>query len=108
MPSGVILMFAGFEIAMDDPLLVRGVERVGNLPRDRERFGDGIGACAAMRSASVSPSTSSSTSASDTVRFLDTVNRARCADDSATRAGALRARTARVDPDRRRTPRAGP
>ena len=30
----------GLEIAMDDALRVRGVERIGDLPRDRERFVD--------------------------------------------------------------------
>jgi hypothetical protein len=45
----------GLEIAVDDALLVRGVERVGDLPRKRERFAqqDGagcepIGECRAM------------------------------------------------------------
>ena len=28
----------GFEVAVDDPLLVRGFERVGDLLRDRQRF----------------------------------------------------------------------
>ena len=28
------------QIAMDDPFLMRGVERVGDLPRDRDRLGD--------------------------------------------------------------------
>jgi hypothetical protein len=30
----------GLQIAMDDPLLVRRLERVGDLPRDRERLVD--------------------------------------------------------------------
>src|SRR5688572_8336338 len=30
-----------FQIAMDDPLLVRGFERFGDLPRDDERLGPG-------------------------------------------------------------------
>jgi hypothetical protein len=33
-PSGVILDVAGFEIAMDDPGPLGGVERVGDLLRD--------------------------------------------------------------------------
>ena len=47
---------------MDDPLLVRGLEGVRNLPRDRQRLGNRNGAAAddAERS---SPSTSSITSA---------------------------------------------
>ena len=28
----------GLQIAMDDPLLVRGFQRLGDLPRDRQRF----------------------------------------------------------------------
>ena len=30
----------GLQIAMDDPLLVRGFERLGDLLRDRQRFVD--------------------------------------------------------------------
>ncbi len=52
----------GFEIAMDDPLLVRRFERVRDLLRDRQRFVD-RDRPRAMRSASVAPSTSSITSA---------------------------------------------
>ncbi len=37
-PSARTLTLAGFEIAMDDPLLVRGFERLGDLPRDRQRL----------------------------------------------------------------------
>ena len=62
-PSGVILMFAGFKSRWTMPRLVRGVERLGDLPRDpmtcRRQLGDR--GRAEMRSASVSPSTSSST-----------------------------------------------
>ena len=50
------------EIAMDDALLVRRFEGVGDLPRDGERVVHRQ-RLAAMRSASVSPSTSSITSA---------------------------------------------
>ena len=35
---GADLDVARLEIAMDDALLVRGVERVGDLPRDAERL----------------------------------------------------------------------
>ena len=28
----------GLQVAVDDPFLVRGLERVGDLPRDRQRF----------------------------------------------------------------------
>jgi hypothetical protein len=34
-------MVTWFEVAMDDSLLVRGFERLGNLPRDGERFVEG-------------------------------------------------------------------
>jgi len=36
MPSSVILTFAGFRFAMNDALLVGGVERLGDLAGDRE------------------------------------------------------------------------
>ena len=52
----------GFQVAMDDPLLVCGFERVGNLLGNGERFVDRQRP-RAMRSASVGPSTSSITSA---------------------------------------------
>ena len=47
---------------MHDAMFVGRVERVGDLPRDRHRFGNGQRALA-MRSASVGPSISSMTSA---------------------------------------------
>ena len=63
----------GLEVAVDDPLLVRGVERLGDLARDGQRLGR-VGQLGprAMRSASVSPSTSSSTSAADAVAASST------------------------------------
>ena len=51
------------EIAMDDALLVRRLERLGDLDGDGERARRSAAAPRAMRSASVSPSTSSRTSA---------------------------------------------
>ena len=42
-PSGVILMLAGLQVAVDDPFLVRRVQRVGDLARDRQRFSHGQG-----------------------------------------------------------------
>ena len=48
---------------MDDALVVRGFERVGDLPRDRQRLVDRRSGPCAIRSASVGPSTSSMTSA---------------------------------------------
>ena len=35
---GADLHVRGLQIAMDDALLVRGFERVGDLPRDRQRL----------------------------------------------------------------------
>ena len=37
-PSGVTLMFAGLRSRWTMPLLVRGFERVGDLPRDPQRL----------------------------------------------------------------------
>ena len=37
-PSGAHLDVGGLQVAMDDALLVRGFERLGDLPRDRQRF----------------------------------------------------------------------
>ena len=53
----------GFEIAVDDALLVRGLEGLGDLPRNRQRVGDRDGALRAIRSSRVVPSTSSITRA---------------------------------------------
>ena len=63
------------QVAMDDTPLMRRLERVRDLLRDRQSLFRGIGPCA-MRSASVGPSTSSSTSARSAAGFLETVNRA--------------------------------
>ena len=63
----------GFQIAMNDPALVRRFERVRDLPRDRQRFVRPIRP-RAMRSASVGPSTSSSTSAVDVSDFLQPID----------------------------------
>ena len=35
---GLDLDVAGLQVAMSDSLLVRGFERVGDLPRNRQRF----------------------------------------------------------------------
>ena len=55
-------------------LLVRRFERLGDLPRDRQRFVERQSGPRAMRSASVGPSTSSSTSARHAVRVLEPVD----------------------------------
>ena len=62
---------------MDDALLVRGFERLGDLPRDRQRLVE-RNRPAAMRSASVGPSTSSMTRARSPFDFLEAIDRARC------------------------------
>ena len=59
---GADLDVGRLQVPMDDALLVRGLERLGNLPRDRQRLVT-ESARARCRSASVSPSTSSMTSA---------------------------------------------
>ena len=61
---------------MDDPFLVRGVERVGDLARDRERLADRQRPASPSRSASVAPSTSSRTSAVHAIGLLEAVDRA--------------------------------
>ena len=38
---GAIMTFCGLEVAVDDALGVRGVERVGNLDGDRQRISSG-------------------------------------------------------------------
>ena len=50
---GADLDVGGLEIAMDDALLVRGLERVGDLPRDRRALRRAAIAPRAIRSASV-------------------------------------------------------
>ena len=62
------------QVAMDDALLVRGLERFGDLSRDWQRLVDRDWSLA-MRSASVGPSTSSITSAV-ACRRLESVDRA--------------------------------
>ena len=61
-PSASDLDVRRLQIAMDDPLLMRSFERLGDLLRDRQRLIERNRSCA-MRSASVGPSTSSITSA---------------------------------------------
>ena len=66
-PSARDLDVRGLEIAVDDALLVRRLERLGDLPRDRRAprraASPSLEPASSIRSASVSPSTSSSTSA---------------------------------------------
>ena len=67
------------QVAMDDALLVRGLERFGDLWRDRQRVIDGNRPLP-MRSASVGPSTSSITSATTPPIARDRRSR-RCSGD---------------------------
>ncbi len=60
---------------MDDALLVRRFERLGNLSGDRERLARAESVPARCDRASVGPSTSSSTSACVAARVLEAVNR---------------------------------
>ena len=66
----------GLQVAMNDALLVRGVERVGNLPRDRRAPHRSAAGLRSRRSARVAPSTSSSTSAVRPSQILQPVDRA--------------------------------
>ncbi len=82
-PSGAHLDVGGLEVAMDDALLVRGLERFGDLPRHRQRLVERAAARGAMRSASVvaldeldRPSAQRAAR-----RLFDAVDGARCADD---------------------------
>src|SRR5207249_2949303 len=51
----------GLQIAMNDSLVVRRLQRLCNLPANRERFVDGNGTTSDTTSASASPGTSSTT-----------------------------------------------
>ena len=73
-PSSRTLMFAGFEIAVDDPLLVRGFERLGDLLGDRQRLERSGMAPRAIRSASVGALDQLHHERVDAVRFLEAVN----------------------------------
>ena len=84
---GADLDVGGLQIAMNDALLVRGFERVRDLPRDRQRFGERRPRRARDASASrSSPSTSSITRARDARRLPRVRRSARCSGGSATRA----------------------
>ena len=59
---------------MDDALLVRRLERVGDLPGDRSASSSGIGAARDALARASSPSTSSMTSARAPPRVFDAVD----------------------------------
>ena len=90
MPSGAHLDVRGFQIAMNDPLLVRRFERLGDLLRDGQRLVDrDRPARNALRQ--VLALDEFHHQRTDTVGFFETVDAARCWDDSARRGSALRA-----------------
>ena len=70
-----------FQIAVDDALLVRRFERLGDLARDRERLRDRQRTRARDARPASSPSTSSSTRPRDAVGVLRCRRSRRCADD---------------------------
>ncbi len=71
---GPHLDVGGLQIAMDDALLVRRLQRLGDLRRDRQGVSSIGTAPRAIRCDRSSPSTSSITSARHTTRFLEAVN----------------------------------
>ena len=87
-PSGAHLDVRRLEIAMDDPLLVRGLERLGDLPRNRERLVERNRVRCAMRSrrASVALDESRIDQRRDAARPPRNRRSRRCSDGSAPRA----------------------
>ena len=67
-------MFDGLEVTVNDALLMRGIERIGDLAGERERRRRRELAREAICSASVSPSTSSITSAVTPCGLFDAVD----------------------------------
>ena len=65
----------GLEVAVNDAVLVRGLERLGDLPSDPSASAIGIPDRFLSRSSSVSPSTTSRTRAHAAVDTLQAVNR---------------------------------
>ena len=95
------------EVAVDDALVMRGVQRIGDLPSQRRAPRRTVSGPRAIRSARVPPSTSSRTRNAPTWCRLPRRRRwRRYSDGSARRAPAPRARTARGDPRRQRRRRA--
>ena len=95
----------GLQIAMDDPFVVRGLERLGDLPRDRQRLVERESGRARAAAARSSPSTSSiarKCSGASPVGAPRIRRRARCGVIERGEQPALRARSARVV--RRRAP----
>ena len=86
-PSGRDLDVGGLQIAVDDALLVRRFERLGDLLRDRQRLVERNRAARDPLRQS-SPSTSSITSACMPPDLFEPVDARRCWDDSARRASS--------------------
>ena len=105
MPSGRELDVGRLQVAVDDALLVRGLERLGDLPGDERASSTGIGAS----SDSVGerrPLDQLHHQRIDAVAFFQPVDVRRCWGGSATPAPAPRAESGPADPDRRRRHRA--
>ena len=75
----------GLQIAVDDPLLVRRFERLGDLPRDRQRFVERDRRRARCAARDPRPRPAPSRGRVDAVRSLPGRRSARCSDDSARR-----------------------
>ena len=99
MPSGVILMLAGFRSRCDDALLVRRIERVGDLTRDRQRLVDREWSPARCARRACRPRRARAR-ARGRRRCPPRRRWRRCADDSGPPAAALRGRSGRAGRDR--------
>ena len=93
----------GLQIAMDDPLLVRRFERLGDLLRDRQRLVERDRAARDPLRRDRRPRPVPSRARVTPPLSFEAVDAARCSDDSARRGSALRAGTARADRGRPRT-----
>ena len=64
----------GLQISVDDPFLMRGLEGIGDLSRNRQCFGQGNGAARDAIGETSSPSTSSITSAGRPSSLFEAIN----------------------------------
>ena len=97
-PSGAHLDVGRLQIAMDDALLVRRFERLGDLLRDRQRLVERDRRRARSARERSSPSTSSMTSAVKSARLLEAVDRRDVRMIERGERLRLRAESARGDP----------